>query len=259
MMMDRPTFVGIGQAPSGSFFSTYTDICNLLERLDDLPTNLGVGRGNFYTRAEAELVIKLKSKIDDFQRSRHRHATGTAGVQKKADETRAVAALAASMEDELAFARFSKIIYDYAGSANLLIRNSMLGWQNNFAHGERMELTRTQGVNAEWKTTGLVLNPGILNQPALFGVSIMVHEYHHSLTVRPDIYMDEFVAHWKQYLVYQRPPTDNAARAVRINNFLLRDPHGYRNQIGVLTGPELTDPAQTGWIWDKTPNNVKTK
>ena len=70
----------IGGPPSNRFRSHYTDICNLLTRIDAFPIN-----GNYYSPEEEQLMTKLKAKIDEFKRSPHSHATGS-GAQKKQNE-----------------------------------------------------------------------------------------------------------------------------------------------------------------------------
>jgi hypothetical protein len=69
-------------------------------------------------------------------------------------------------------------------------------------------------------------------------------------------YEDEFVAHWKQYLVGRVPPFDNVGRAKRINDFLIRDLRGYR--YNVPQNKELAKPEDANKnIWNPTTINNK--
>lgn len=258
MLMSRSQVEAIGGPPSAKLFSTYTDICNLLTRIDDLPHSPGAFSGGYYTRTEEQLVAKLKSKVDEFKNSRHTHATGIEAQAKKKRETQAVDALDNSMQDEVLYARISKLLNDNAGSSIPLVRNSVAGWIRRFQHeGASIGIApHVPRINAQWTGKCLQIKPVAFFPPLdpTLPLTLLVHEYHHVLTKRAEPqYNDEFVAHWKQYTVGRVAPLDDVGRANRINNFLLDDLNGYRFPE---PAQRLTRPQDAGkHIWDVSIEN----
>ena len=174
---------------------------------------------------------------------------------KKDKEKSAVTQLAASMVDDIWFAKISKVLTDNANSPIPLVRNSVAGWMRKFERGWSIGLSNLPGINAQWGNTSLQIKPLAFFKPLhpLFPISIVVHEYHHVLTERAEpVYNDEFVAHWKQYLVGE-PNLDDARREARVNRRLITDADGY-----LYTPPQkLTRPEDAGKdIWEKTLNNA---
>lgn len=252
-MMTRKQVELIGDPPSNSFRSKYTDICNLVTRIENSPNDFG-GFSNFFTPTEQQLVFALKAKIDEFQASSHARATSVTELAKKDKEKRAVAQLAASMEDDISFAKLSKVLTDNANSPIPLVRNSVAGWVRRLGRGWSLVISNQQGINAQWGNTSLQFKPAALFKlPHPFPISIVVHEYHHVLSERADpLYNDEFVAHWKQYLVGE-PQLDDAGREARVNRRLITDGDGYHcTPPKTLRRPEDAGPD----FWDKTLNNV---
>jgi hypothetical protein len=255
-MLERRDVELIGDAPSNRFFSTYTDICNLLTRIENFPNSIRE-LSNYYTPGEEQLITKLKAKIDEFKRSPHSHATSSGAQLKKQKEIKAVNDLETSMQNDLLYAQISKVLNDNAESPIALVRNSVAGWKRKFQRGSVIRIVNLPGTNAQWSGNALEINPTAFFRPLLtvppfppepFPISVLVHEYHHALTSRvPPLYEDEFVAHWKQYVVGRVPPLDDVGRAKRINNFLLRDPRGYIQFIKVPPKKELTLPQDVTW------------
>jgi hypothetical protein len=255
-MLERRVVELIGDAPSNRFFSTYTDICTLLTRIENFPNSFRES-SNYYTPGEEQLITKLKAKIDEFKRSPHSHATSSGAQLKKQKEIKAVNDLETSMQDDLLYAQISKVLNDNAESPIALVRNSVAGWKRKFQLGSVIRIVNRPGTNAQWSGNTLEINPTAFFRPLLtvppfppepFPISVLVHEYHHVLTSRlPSLYEDEFVAHWKQYVVGRVPPLDDVGRAKRINNFLLHDPKGYIQIIKVQPKKELALPQDVTW------------
>ncbi len=118
------------------------------------------------------------------------------------------------------YPREKQIVNDVIGdmmiSGNLLIKNTGIG-------ASKLELTMSLSTNVAGSMSCngiLTVNPLVTkNKSQLIG--LLVHEYHHYLCNCPfnSQYVDEFVAHWKEYSV-TKPDASESVRVEQINSKL---------------------------------------
>src|SRR5262245_35252606 len=96
-------FEAVGGKPSGSFGSSYTEIWELLEKLENLPAP-----GQYFNKKLQDLTFKLENKIAAYlKKGGH---SGKTITPKKSKEIQAVTELNVLMNDQVQKAKIGQLL-----------------------------------------------------------------------------------------------------------------------------------------------------
>ena len=232
-ILDVDEFTKIGGAPSGGLFSSYSTIHKKLGEANAARDY----SAKYVNKRYQDAFMALLPLVQRF----HPVDAGTPG--KKLKEVQAVRALQESMRDDLELVRFCRLIDKMAISGKALVNNTGRGMQARMksmdASAIGFGVTMDARKNAEFTGRTLNINVGNFWQSEKMATSLVVHEYHHVLTARAgDLYADEYVAHWKEYLTRDEPQS----KFDKLNDWLLDNPQripfaGYAEWKGALYAP----------------------
>ena len=222
--------------PSGKDASTYTKIYNKT--------------GDYATAPSLQLLEELIELVNAFTWSQHRGAWTSSAKTKKAQDTLALNEFLIELKTarmdkfhqignyspaELAkranqanedfskeYGMVIEVLLEMQGSSTPLIANTGRGCLSS-----AITLTMMYDSGALAGTMspagGLQIN-ALVAYNKLNLIGLLVHEYHHYLcgksAIAGGVYLDEFAAHWKQYLVTKGPAADRESRAADINTVL---------------------------------------
>jgi hypothetical protein len=236
-------FKKTGGEPSGKFFSHYSKMCSLLEKVHDMREHLT----NYVPKDYQDKFLELQLLVDRF----HPNDTGTS--QKKADEITAVRALKDSMKTELEYVKISQLLDKMANSGKALISNTGKAMREKIKNRRvGIGFSTDNNINAQYSGSSLVINVTNFWKTEKLAMGLVAHEYHHILSGRPaDTYADEYVAHWKQYTVMEL----GQDRFNNLNHWLLDDPAGYRLRGKLAGRAPFAKPQDAGLIWTNYVDN----
>ena len=209
--------------PSGNWGSTYSDIFSKTKSYELEPTD-----------KKCEELIKL---IEKFSYSKHSgaktqeqgqakdlmqrnlnefsYALRVARLHRNPDRAKQIQEQISKGKKEFPdeHRKVLEVIEEMKESAIPLIRNTGHG----LAGAKRIDMVPSVNVRGAMTIQNvLIINPSVVrNRSELIG--LMVHEYHHALCRHNGTftYVDEIVAHWKEYSVI-KPPADPATRIAEI-------------------------------------------
>jgi hypothetical protein len=246
-MMTSTKFKELGGKPSGKWNSSYSEICKLLDVVENLDIPL-----SYLDKKQRDARRKLNNKLARF------HPNDHGNVEKKKKEINAVRTFQRGMDggrmEDLA--KVSELLDKMANNKRQLIHNTGKGLIKKFSShsgGLSLVFTDAGAFNAMWSAKIVTINKPKFWASENFATAILVHEYHHILTKRAgEFYADEFVAHWKQYQAMNLNKT-----AKYLNNWLLDDPTGYnlRKKPNLFKGVEFDAPEKAGTMWTNYRDN----
>jgi hypothetical protein len=252
-MMSPAELKELGGVPSGSWGSNYTKICRLLKTVEDMEA-----APSYFDKRQRDARRALYDALTRFHPNEP-----AADVGKKGREIRAVRQLRTEMdtENQLDQARVSELLDKMTTDPMALIRNTGIGLIRLFTKGYQglsMTFQNAGNANATFSGSTITITKSNFWTSENLAKGVLVHEYHHYLSGRNgELYADEFVAHWKQYLAMKL----TNQTAVTLNTWLLDAPDGYkmrekRAQKGIWKGIEFAGPEQAGNLWTKYKDNI---
>ena len=257
--------------PSGARGSIYSDIVKLTQNYEKTVITGGNDKilGNTGT---LNALRKLREKVTEWTWSKHPGATSDEQKARKKEQHYSLskfmwkirknleqldAGMVKNIEADIEAKKEGKEHYPKETAQVKTVLTEMKntgGIIGNTAEGILKEngwvVKELGGTAAEWKGNERIeINPRTLWDKLLL-IGSLVHEYHHRLVGRNGhAYVDEFYAHWKEYLVTKGPAGDDRAREV--NDRLKHNPP-YKTQYydyikkykKELQGPPAEPPAE---------------
>lgn len=218
--------------PSGKWGSKYSDIYNVTGEYE---------RKKAAGNKDQKLVAKLYKLVNAWSTSGHTGAATETAKDEKNRQQRQLNAFRAALQlefmdgsdsfredlliklnkanstypKELAMVR--GVIAKMTQSSVPLIRNTGVGLED-----VKIQIVLTEGQNGSWNRGPGVMyvNPCLAYNHCLL-MGLLAHEYHHKLNDAPleFLYLDEFVAHYKQFSI-TFPSMSEAAMVREVNNRL---------------------------------------